>query len=88
MGARVIAAASSDAKLQVCKENGADELLTEILATMGEWASSGGLWRDALFSFGNYFLALLVSLVVGLALDYCVQATALDARAARTRDQA
>src|SRR5690606_31173837 len=27
MGARVIAAASSDAKLQVCKENGADELI-------------------------------------------------------------
>jgi NADPH2:quinone reductase len=28
MGARVIAAASSDAKLQVCKDNGADELIT------------------------------------------------------------
>ena len=27
LGAKVIAAASSDAKLQVCKDNGADELI-------------------------------------------------------------
>ncbi|MEO9247085.1 ABC transporter permease [Citricoccus nitrophenolicus] len=46
--------------------------LTEILGTMGQWASSGGLWSDALFSFGNYFLALLLSLAIGLALGTAI----------------
>jgi NADPH2:quinone reductase len=44
MGARVIAAASSDAKLQICRENGADEVInygTEDLRTRVKQLTAG-----------------------------------------------
>ncbi|MGM7669884.1 ABC transporter permease [Microbacterium sp. A93] len=46
--------------------------LTEILGSLGDWAASGALWSDALFSFGNYFLALLLSLVGGVAIGLTI----------------
>lgn len=46
--------------------------LTEILGSLVDWAQSGALWTDALFSFGNYFLALLISLVVGVGLGLAI----------------
>lgn len=46
--------------------------LTEILGTLVDWARSGQLWRDAVASFGNYALAVLLSVVVGLALGVAI----------------
>lgn len=41
--------------------------LAKIFESMGAWAVSGSMWADLAFSFGNYFAALAISLVVGLA---------------------
>ncbi|WP_258934812.1 ABC transporter permease subunit [Nesterenkonia pannonica] len=46
--------------------------LTEILSAMGDWALSGELWNDAVYSFTNYFLALFLSLLVGLGFGIAI----------------
>lgn len=46
--------------------------LTEILGAMGDWARSGALWSDAVFSFVNYFLALFFSLLLGLGFGVAI----------------
>lgn len=46
--------------------------LTEIFSAMGDWALSGSLWSDSLFSFGNYFIALLISIITGITLGIAI----------------
>lgn len=46
--------------------------LTAILGAMGDWAQSGGLWNDAVFSFVNYFLALFLSALLGIGLGIAI----------------
>lgn len=46
--------------------------LTDILGALGTWAVSGKLWADAVFSFSNYFLAIALSLVVGLGFGVAI----------------
>ncbi|MGO2111372.1 MAG: ABC transporter permease [Pseudoclavibacter sp.] len=41
--------------------------LTTSIAALGDWATSGAMWGDAVFSFGNYFIALFAALFVGLS---------------------
>lgn len=46
--------------------------LTRIFAAMGEWATSGALWQDFVFSFGNYLAGLLIAVVLGLGLGVAI----------------
>lgn len=41
--------------------------LTRIIGALGEWATSGTMARDIAFSFGNYFLAIIVAVMIGIA---------------------
>lgn len=46
--------------------------LTTILGALAEWAVEGSMWSDLVFSFGNYFAALALSIVVGLAFGVAI----------------
>ncbi len=46
--------------------------LTSIFAAMGEWAASGALWQDFLFSFGNYIVGVGIAVVLGLGFGVAI----------------
>ncbi|MCR2764458.1 ABC transporter permease [Microbacterium sp. zg.B48] len=46
--------------------------LATILQTVVDWAASGQLWGDLLFSFGNYFAALALAILVGLGFGLAI----------------
>jgi ABC-type nitrate/sulfonate/bicarbonate transport system permease component len=46
--------------------------LTDIFGAMGTWATDGSLWSDLAFSFTNYFIALGISIVLGIGVGLTI----------------
>jgi len=46
--------------------------LATILAAFGDLAASGTLWSSLAYSFGNYFMALILATVVGVAIGTAI----------------
>ncbi|QEW03456.1 ABC transporter permease [Microbacterium lushaniae] len=46
--------------------------LSTILAKFGDWAASGTLWSSLAYSFGNYFMALILATVVGIGIGTAI----------------
>lgn len=49
--------------------------LSKILSSIGAWAASGELWGDLGFSFGNYAVALVISIILGVGLGIWIGLT-------------
>lgn len=46
--------------------------LSTILGALGDWAASGDMVPSLLFSFGNYFAALIIAAVVGIGIGVTI----------------
>lgn len=49
--------------------------LSKIFQAMGKWASSGAMGQDLAFSFGNYAVAIVISVVLGIGFGIVIGLT-------------